>query len=269
MGNFGPGRTAMMVCAEPSSPDTEAEAAEVVRAVCADLKSQLIGPAGLSGQILAQVLLDVEPSSLSRVFGVAGFSRLANLAYLRRSLPVRVTRPAGFKIGTSLGPGIDAITLAELGARGGAGPSADAIAAEAMERSYEATLDCPELCGMRRTSDVLALHKSVGEFDPNLWWIIFDRGEASGCMFLNRCAGMRAVELVYLGLAPALRGRGLARKLLEAGVEALAGGREVTLACAVDTRNTPARRLYESVGFRGYATRAAYIRTISAGSGLA
>ena len=39
----------------------------------------------------------------------------------------------------------------------------------ALDRSYVDTMDCPELCGMRATADILASHKATGEFDPSLW----------------------------------------------------------------------------------------------------
>ena len=41
--------------------------------------------------------------------------------------------------------------------------------------------------------------------------VLRDQGAPAGCMLLNRCPEQRVVELVYIGLAPGLRGRGLSR----------------------------------------------------------
>ena len=104
---------------------------------------------------------------------------------------------------------MSAATLNELGL--------DAAAPElleALESSYQDTLDCPELCGLRETPDVLDSHRSTGVFDPALWWMVHVNGQARGCALFNRCPEQRTIELVYLGLSPELRGRGLGKWLL-------------------------------------------------------
>ena len=70
------------------------------------------------------------------------------------------------------------------------------------------------------------------------------------------------MELVYLGLAPGARGRGLGRQLLRHGLGLLHERRERSVTLAVDSRNTPALSLYESEGFRPAVQRAALIRSL-------
>ena len=82
---------------------------------------------------------------------------------------------------------------------------------KALERSYVDTLDCPELCGLRVVDDVLESHRSVGVFDPGMWWLVMAEDEPEGCMLLSACPEQNAVELVYLGISPRLRAGDWAR----------------------------------------------------------
>ena len=59
------------------------------------------------------------------------------------------------------------------------------------------------------------------------------------------------VEMV--GVAPDLRGAGLGWTIFNAGVERLMANGATKLVLDVDSENPPARRIYESVGYRTYA----------------
>jgi ribosomal protein S18 acetylase RimI-like enzyme len=65
-------------------------------------------------------------------------------------------------------------------------------------------------------------------------------------------------EVVYLGLTPAARGRGLGRAVLQQAL-ALARIHVPRLELAVDCRNTPATRLYHSTGFVARDRRAVHL----------
>lgn len=137
--------------------------------------------------------------------------------------------------------------------------------ATALERTYAGTLDCPELCGLRSTRDVIDSHMATGRFDPARWWIVRLGGEPHGCCLLSHCPTNCALELVYLGVSPALRGQRMGERLLRhALAHANADVREVT--CAVDTRNTPALRLYQSMGFRPFGARVGFVAPLRAAS---
>ena len=132
----------------------------------------------------------------------------------------------------------------------------------ALEASYERTLDCPGLYGLRITADILAGHQATGDFDPALWTLLYVDDRPAGVMLLNAFPAHRTVELVYLGLAPFARGRGLGRQLLRHGLAQLKKRRERTLTLAVDDRNTPALALYASEGLRPIVKRVAMIRSL-------
>jgi ribosomal-protein-alanine N-acetyltransferase len=67
------------------------------------------------------------------------------------------------------------------------------------------------------------------------------------------------VEVVYLGLAPEARGRGLGRALMLHGLGLVQQRPERVMALAVDQRNTPAVALYARLGFRTVRRREAFV----------
>jgi ribosomal-protein-alanine N-acetyltransferase len=74
---------------------------------------------------------------------------------------------------------------------------------------------------------------------------------------LSRLAAGEA-EILSVAVAPARRGRGLARKLLDLHLRRLAGLGTITVFLEVDAENAPARRLYAGARFREVGRRPAY-----------
>jgi len=138
-------------------------------------------------------------------------------------------------------------------------PEAARLFERAVERSYEQSLDCPELSELRTVRDALAGHRATGTFDPSLWWVTLLAGEPIGVILLSKIGAQAGLELVYMGTAPTARGLGVGDALLERGFHCAArtGVKIVTL--AVDARNSHARRLYERWGFAEVGVRAAWI----------
>jgi ribosomal protein S18 acetylase RimI-like enzyme len=185
----------------------------------------------------------------------AGFQRVGDLAYLRRPL----TRKRPTPVQTPPWPAGVVVRPVRSVSRG---DPDRALLAEALDRSYEATLDCPGLCGLRETDDVIDSHLSTGQFDPALWWLVLKDGRGSGCVLFSPCPEQSTVELVYLGLSRELRGQGLARRLLDYGLSRLGGPARLSVTCAVDRQNAPAIALYQRAGFGEFSGRIAYVRAI-------
>jgi hypothetical protein len=141
-------------------------------------------------------------------------------------------------------------------------PDADEVMVRLLDETYIDTLDCPGLFGLRQTEDILQGHRASGQFDPSLWTILHLHGRPVGVLLLNPAPASRAIELVYMGLAPSARGRGLGTHLLNHGLSRLAGRREHTVTLAVDDCNAPARALYRRAGFRPVLRRRALIRPL-------
>ena len=278
----GSGRTVMLFVSGPArrrrgslvsvselgaGPGPTRERAEVIRAACREVASD---HGDEPASLLAQTLLEPRETEAVAGFAEAGFSRLGDLAYLRRVGPA----PSAASVGV-LPPEVEVHSVASLLARGWVPERIEAALLLALERSYIDTLDCPELCGLRSVADVLASHRSVGRYDPAFWWLVLASGRAEGCMLMSVCPEHESVELVYLGLSPVLRGRGLGARLLAGGLRVVLGGAAEAfgdgqgsaslpgrcvvgtggVTCAVDTRNAPAMRLYRAAGFQRFAVR--------------
>jgi len=246
----GAGKSAAMVLSGPGAWPEAGEQAERVDALstaCRDLAD----PATLGRETrLAQALPEPGEVWAVRAFLEAGFTKVGDLAYLKRSLSDPLpAAPEGWP------EGVRARQVTRFEADRGA-------IIRALDRSYVDTLDCPELCGLRETADVLESHRATGAFDPALWWIVELGGEPHGCMLLSRAPEHQSVELVYLGLSPELRGRGVGKRLLDLGLSRLSGETAESVACAVDLRNTPALRLYGRAGFKEFSRRVALVRAI-------
>jgi mycothiol synthase len=235
-----PGRTAMFFASRPASPSDVPGLGELIGHAADEV--------ALAGTHLAQALLAPEEHLEFEAFAAGGFHELAKLSYLERTLPRRrERREPPLPAGVTIEPYCDAV-LAEL--------------VVALEASYEDTLDCPGLRGLRDTCDIVAGHRATGAFEPDLWRLLRIDGEIAGALLLNPSPHHNSVELVYLGLARTARGRGLGRVLLRHGLRLLGGRNERTINLAVDERNSPAIRLYRSEGFVTALRRVALIRAL-------
>jgi len=251
MGVPGSGRTAMLFLSEPfpdGDPGGEA-VSRVERIACINALCAYLGQEMPSRVRLAQSLPEPGESWAIRALEGAAFVNVGNLAYLRKPAgPANAQAP-------SWPEGVVVRRFDQLG------DDRERILIEALERTYIDTLDCPELCGLRDVRDVLASHRATGSFDPALWWVVFSGTQPEGCALMNRCPEQRSIELVYLGLGPALRGKGLARSLLVFAIAHAARGTTAwPVTCAVDARNAPALGLYKGLGFSGFARRVAFVR---------
>lgn len=254
---LGAGRTAMLFVSRPAGA-APTEAGATARAACIGAACE--GLAGRFGRrvAIAQGLPEPAEPWAQRAFLEAGFIHVGELAYLSRRL-----RPAdtGAEI-PPLPPGIHIRPVRTLSR----GSDDRRQLASAMERSYEGTLDCPELCGLRQTEDVIDSHASSGRWTPSLWRLVLLDGRPEGCVLLNPAPALRSIELVYLGLGPLLRGRGLGERLMREAIATAAARRRRdsadAMTCAVDRRNGPALRLYERLGFTEVAARTALVRPL-------
>jgi RimJ/RimL family protein N-acetyltransferase len=134
--------------------------------------------------------------------------------------------------------------------------------ARTIQATYENSLDCPTLSGLRQIEDVIASHKASGEFDPNHWFLLYERENPVAVLLLAHSPRTDAMELVYLGLTPPARGRGLGtlalRKALRTALEADIG----RLTLAVDAGNDPALKLYYRHGMERIGSKLAMIRDL-------
>ena len=194
---------------------------------------------------LAQVLIDPAEVRAVRLYEKCGFERLAELIYLERD--VRKAHDA------NLVNGFEWETYSS---------ATHEQFARTIAASYAGSLDCPSLNGRRNVEDVIAGHKSSGEFDPKLWFLLREKDEPCGVLLLNRSPRTDALELVYLGLTPQARGRGLGDLMMKHALATASAVGERRLTLAVDSRNAPALKLYHRHGLSRVCSRLALLRDL-------
>jgi ribosomal protein S18 acetylase RimI-like enzyme len=118
-----------------------------------------------------------------------------------------------------------------------------------IEATYVETLDVPELNGCRSTVRTLEGYASMLEGSPRTWWVIQHEQQNIGCLLLSPLAGQQ-VELTYVGLIPASRGRNWAHGVMDFVEKWCMAQGATRLFLAVDLCNTPAIRLYQRWGFQ-------------------
>ena len=213
------------------------------------LVGRLSAAARDDGLVFVQALVHPAAAADIAMLESAGMVHLAELIYMR--LDLLVGPDAGAGSGQSpAGP--DPWTWR------GSGEFTESELCDAIALTYEGSLDCPALSGVRSIGDVLAGHKVSGVFRPSWWWLVQRDGKPAGCILVNGAASPQAGEIVYVGVAPAFRGQGLARAMVLRAAAQARRDKYYAVTLAVDSRNQRATALYEEIGFRPVFSRQAY-----------
>jgi len=235
-----PGKTALLFTPrlDPGLPVTEPAVAAAVTQAVADARH--------AGIVLVQAMVEPGDTRAAALLTGVGLHPLAKLIYMERQPPL-------------LAPSLDFSPPLRLEPYSAA---THALFRRAILDSYQQTRDCPELSGLRAVDDVIAGHQAVGQFDPALWSVVLDGTAPVGCLLLAHVPARHALELVYLGLCPAARRRGLGRRLMHRVLAIGARRHFDVLTLAVDAANQPALALYRRCGYRRVAERVALIQTL-------
>ncbi len=120
-------------------------------------------------------------------------------------------------------------------------PALEAEFRSVVQATYVGSLDMPELEGRRALDEIMESHRATGRFDAGRWQLgyIPDKPHVASVLLMAEVPGRDVWEVVYLGLTPAARGRGLGRAVVQ---HALSAG--------TNPRSTPGtrRRLPEHTG---------------------
>jgi ribosomal protein S18 acetylase RimI-like enzyme len=196
------------------------------------------------GAKLAQALLPPDEAALADPLLRNGFAHVTRLLYLRHDLGVLPEEGTGAVPNVVFLP-YRAETIDQFH--------------QTLLRTYEATLDCPELNGVRDLAEIIDGHQGQGRHDPEHWWLAEEAGRPVGAVLTAELPDLGGWDLSYVGVVPEARGRGLGGRLTrKALVEARAAGAGcVTL--AVDMRNGPAWNMYRRLGFEPAEKREVYL----------
>ena len=258
---LGSGRTAMLFLSNPENGRAFGAIETQINEISASVQAALAGlRAYAPDQVaLAQTLIEPEHKWAHRACTNAGMTCVGELDYMRKPITgdnLQLSNEPNWPAGIEIRP-VRSLDINALN-------SDRQALSDALEGSYLDTLDCPELCGLRSMDDVIDSHQATGHFDPANWYLIYKDNKPAGCCLLTHIPESNSVELVYLGIAPIARGLGLGRTVLEYAINSLGpiGISEVT--CAVDNRNFPAIKVYQTLGFERFDARVGFVAGIDA-----
>lgn len=226
-----PGKTAVMWL-----PDRDSSAAvELLQAAANFLDEREV--------TLAQFLAANEDTHSADVLSAADFRKLAKLAYLSVD-PRTLSRE---RTDSEL----------EFVARASDDP---ARLGQLLLRTYEESLDCPQLNGLRHADDVLEGYREQGDFSPERWFFVRSNEQDIGTLILTVHSETGNWELVYMGLIPEQRGQGFGTQVLDFAIWQAGQGGAERLVLAVDQENQPALDTYQRAGFVAWDHRTVYAR---------
>jgi mycothiol synthase len=233
-----PGRTVQVWLPRTVGDEPSETAVKILQALCGSFED--------SGMALAQMIVESVTPADEELIRRGGFDYLAELFYLvcpecdyPRSPPVS---PLEFECYN---------------------PDDSTRFARLVENTYHGTKDCPILNGLRKIEDVLEGYRATGVFDPGRWFIVKQDVRDIGCLLLADHPAYGNVELVYMGVIPAARGKDFGRHIARfAEWQARQLGR-ARLVLAVDGANGPALTMYEAAGFQTWDRRGVYYQVFS------
>jgi mycothiol synthase len=125
---------------------------------------------------------------------------------------------------------------------------------ELLAATYEGSLDCPDLNGLRTPSATLQSYESIGQSGTLHWQFVYHEETLLGCLLLGTHApetpkARPLGELIYWGVIPSERGQGYGREVLELALAQAEALNMDKLVLAVDQANEPALRQYAQCGF--------------------
>lgn len=236
---ISPGRTALLFASPPPSHAGDATLSRVIDAVCEALAARDIQ--------LAQVLLDPADEVMRKIYAAVQFHPMAELIYLQGSPGPDAAAPV-------LPPHFRWVDYSE---------ATHDLFSQTILATYQLSLDCPALNGIRSMRDVIDGHKASGQFDPRHWLLLCQADRPMGVLLLASSGTSESVmELVYLGLLPESRGRKLGEILVRQALATVAAEQHQRLSLAVDGRNTPALKLYYRHGMNRVASKLAMMREL-------
>ena len=117
-------------------------------------------------------------------------------------------------------------------------------------RTYDGTLDCPELNGRRTIEEIIEGHQHQGIFRSESWWLAFVKDQPVAVVILTEVPGWQGWELSYVGVVPKRGAEGIGKALAQ---RAMRAAREAGRHQAECVRRCPqfasATVLYANLGF--------------------
>jgi mycothiol synthase len=238
---ISPGRTMLMLLPVGVGKGADGATGQLIDAVCRYGAERDVH--------LAQVLVEPSDGAMERTLAEHGFGRMAELYYLQQHVPAAAELPPCPPLPEGMRWETYSTATHEAFGR-------------AILESYKDSLDCPSLNGLREIDDIIAGHQASGTFVPESWFLLYEGETTLGVLLLCESSRSESVELVYLGLAPAARGRGLSELMMRQAAAVVARRGMSRLYLAVDSRNVPALKLYYRHGMQRVSSKVAMLKDL-------
>ncbi len=199
---------------------------------------------------IAQALLELNQSREQAALSRNGFNRLTDLTFLEHRITVH--RQTKDRTNDALKLRLTHIVYRRSRNR--------LRFANVIEQTYHGSLDCPEMNGIRSASQSLNVYAESGPVVPDLWRVYRQDGHDVGVILVVGRPEQNTWEVIYLGVVESARRCGVARIMLRDVLNVARETQIERLLIVVDARNRPAIQLYESLGFKSFDERAAYVR---------
>jgi ribosomal protein S18 acetylase RimI-like enzyme len=240
-----PGRTMLLLLPTGGGRGADRATTQLLDAVCRHGVEQ--------GVHLAQVLVDPADTATETLLADHGFARMAELYYLQQQVSAE---PAA----TNPPPLPHRMRWVTYSTQ-----THEAFGRAILE-SYQQSLDCPALNGLREVDDIIAGHQASGTFLPDSWFLLYEEQAPLGVLLMGESPRSESIELVYLGLSPAARGRGLSELMMRQAAAVVARRGMSKMYLAVDSRNTPALKLYYRHGMQRVGSKLAMLKDLRDGA---
>ena len=131
-----------------------------------------------------------------------------------------------------------------------------------IQQTYQGTLDCPQLDGVRQHDDILHGYQHTGVFHCENWLFVRKNDEDIGCLLLADHPEVDMFELVYMGLTPRQRGQGLGLDITRQALWLAGHQGRGRMTLAVDAGNEPAINMYAAAGFKIWDRRSVFLKVL-------
>ena len=128
-----------------------------------------------------------------------------------------------------------------------------------VKKTYEHTLDFPDLMQIAPVEAVLQGYKAGSLFRPELWFFLQIDGRDVGVLLLTDVSPEQ-FELTYMGLIESARGHGFSREIVCVAKAIASREKRSLLVTSVDEKNIPACQSYLAQGFRAWDRKKVYAR---------
>ena len=129
-----------------------------------------------------------------------------------------------------------------------------------LTETYEQSLDCPALNGVRNPADVIDDYAVQGTPNADTWFFVQHGGKDVGCLILTSHAEGEHWELIYMGIVPSARGQRFGWQTLQFALWKAQIQSAKRMVLAVDHSNEHALRPYRKAGFVVWDHRSVYGR---------